>query len=64
MNSDKPPKVVFFTRRTLAERWVKSTMSLKRMEKAGLLPFLKLGRDVRYRHEDIERIEREASVSL
>jgi hypothetical protein len=34
------------------------------MEKSGELPFLKIGRDVRYRPEDIEKIEREAMVSL
>jgi len=38
-------------------------MSLKRMEKSGELPFLKIGRDVRYRPEDIEKIEQEALVS-
>lgn len=52
-----------FTRRTLSGRWAKSTMSLKRMEKSGQLPFLKIGRDVRYRPEDIEKIEREAMAS-
>jgi hypothetical protein len=30
---------------------------------AGILPSLKLGRSVRYRLEDIERIEKEAEVS-
>jgi len=59
----KQPEPHMLTRRILAARWEKSTMSLKRMEKSGQLPFLKLGRDVRYRPEDIERIEREAMVS-
>ena len=52
------------TRRLLAERWSVSRETLKRREKAGHLPFLKLGRDVRYRMDDIERIEMEARVSL
>jgi predicted site-specific integrase-resolvase len=52
------------TRRLLAERWSVSRETLKRRERAGLLPFLKLGRDVRYRMDDIERIEMEARVSL
>lgn len=36
--------------------------TLKRREKSGLLPFLKIGRGVRYRIEDIERIEKEREV--
>jgi len=51
-----------YTRRTLAERWQCSTMTLKRREKAGILPFMKLGRGVRYLAEDVERIENEAMV--
>jgi hypothetical protein len=52
----------FFTRRQLAMRWAVSIPTLKRREKAGILPVLKLGRDVKYRPEDIERIEQEAEV--
>ena len=52
------------SRRHLAERWSQSASSLKRREKAGILPFLILGRDVRYKIEDIERIEAEARVRL
>lgn len=51
-----------FTRRALADRWVCSLETLKRREKSGLLPFLKIGRGVRYRIEDIERIEKEREV--
>jgi hypothetical protein len=51
------------TRRGLAERWQLSTETLKRRERCGLLPFLKLGRGVRYRLTDIERIETEAEVA-
>lgn len=50
------------SRRHLAERWGLSKETLKRREKAGVLPFLKLGRDVRYRFADIEKIERQAEV--
>jgi hypothetical protein len=50
------------TRNNVSERWQVSIMTLKRMERAGLLPALKLGRSVRYRLEDIERIEAEAEV--
>lgn len=37
-------------------------MTLKRREKDGILPFMKLGRGVRYLAEDVERIEKEAMV--
>jgi hypothetical protein len=50
------------TRKELCSRWKVSTETLKRRERCGLLPFLKLGRGVRYRLADIERIEAEASV--
>jgi hypothetical protein len=51
------------TRRQLAKRWRFSTETIKRRERAGILPALKLGRGVRYRIEDIRRIETEALVS-
>jgi predicted DNA-binding transcriptional regulator AlpA len=52
------------SRRHLAARWAISKETLKRREKAGLLPFLKLGRDVRYRLADIEQIEAQAEIRL
>lgn len=58
-----PSQAQHYTRRTLSQRWAVSTETLKRREKAGKLPCLKLGKSVRYRIEDIERIEREALVS-
>jgi hypothetical protein len=48
------------SRRALSERWQLSTETLKRRERCGILPFLKLGRGVRYRLADIERLEAEA----
>ena len=50
------------SRRALADRWQFSVETLKRRERAGLLPFLTLGRSVRYRLSDIERLEAEAEV--
>jgi len=50
------------TRKGLADRWQLSTETLKRRERCGLLPFLKIGRGVRYRINDIERIEADAEV--
>ncbi len=52
----------FTNRALLAKRWMKSTMTLKRMEKAGLLPPLKIGKQVLYRMSDVERIEQQAEV--
>ena len=50
------------TRRELCVRWRVSRELLKRREKAGVLPALKLGRGVRYRLSDVERLEAEAEV--
>jgi hypothetical protein len=52
----------FLTRKGLADRWQLSTETLKRRERCGLLPFLKLGRGVRYRLADVEHLEAEAEV--
>jgi hypothetical protein len=52
------------SRQHLADRWSVSTETLKRRERAGLLPSLKLGTRVRYRISDIEIIEKQAEVSL
>jgi hypothetical protein len=51
------------TRKELAHRWKASTETLKRRERAGILPFLKLGRGVRYRISDVEALERAAYVA-
>ncbi len=64
MKASSPIQPTMLSRRHLAERWSISRETLKRREKAGILPFLKLGRDVRYRLADIERIEQEALVRL
>lgn len=50
------------TRNDVSKRWQVSIMTLKRHERAGLLPALKIGRSVRYRLEVIERIEAEAEI--
>jgi hypothetical protein len=54
--------VQLVTRKGLSNRWQLSVESLKRRERCGLLPFLKLGRGVRYRLADIERLEADAEV--
>jgi hypothetical protein len=50
------------TRFELCHRWRTSRETLKRRERAGLLTPLKLGRGVRYRLSEIEKIERAAEV--
>jgi hypothetical protein len=64
MNVSSPPNNTerFLTRKGLADRWQLSTETLKRRERCGVLPFLKLGRGVRYRLADIEHLEAEAEV--
>jgi len=57
-------EVKFLSRRQLAARWSVSIETIKRMEKAGTLAFLKLGAGVRYRLSDIERIEQQAEVRI
>jgi predicted DNA-binding transcriptional regulator AlpA len=50
-------KTLFISRKQLAERWGLTTATLKRREKDGSIPFIKLGREVRYKLKDIEQIE-------
>jgi hypothetical protein len=50
------------TRFDLCKRWRTSRETLKRRERLGILPCLKLGRQVRYKLSDVEQIEREAQV--
>jgi hypothetical protein len=51
------------SRQQIAERWQCSTETIKRREKAGILPSHRLGGLVRYRLSDVERIEQEARVA-
>jgi hypothetical protein len=57
---DKPVQLV--TRRELSDRWKLSVETLKRRERCGVLRVLKLGRGVRYRLADIQRLEADAEV--
>ena len=51
------------TRREIANRWRQSTETIKRRERAGLLPSLKLGRSVRYRLRDVLAFEEAAAIA-
>ncbi len=50
----------FITRRDLADRWLVSTETIKRKERAGLLRAFKIGRGVRYRMADVLAFEEAA----
>jgi predicted HTH transcriptional regulator len=54
----KEPLAQLLSRSDLANRWGVTIETLRRREKAGKLPFLRMGRRVKYLPEDIERIER------
>lgn len=50
----------FISRRNLANRWAVSTMTIRRMEFAGMLKAYRFFRDVRYAIEDVEKVENNA----
>ncbi len=52
----------FLTPAELRARWAVSNMFLWRARRDGKLPAIKLGRHVRFRIADVERIETEAST--
>jgi hypothetical protein len=54
----------FISRRALCLRWDKSAMSIKRMEKAGILKSYRIGRDARYRMSDILALEASWEVAM
>lgn len=55
-------KTPLLTRRDLAVRWQCSVETIKRREACGIVQPLRLGRTVRYREADIERIEAQAAA--
>ena len=57
------PTVQLLTRGELSKRWNLSVETLKRWEKSGKLPFIKLGKEVRYRITVVEQIENTSEVS-
>lgn len=61
-----PAEVVggqLLTTRELAERWRLSPETVLRWKRRGLIPFVVLpGGSIRYRLEDVERIERERAT--
>jgi hypothetical protein len=63
MQKNNSNELGLLSRRQLATRWQVSKETIKRREKAGILPVLKLGRDARYRLTDVMRLEQEAEVT-
>jgi hypothetical protein len=60
MNSQPHPALI--SRKQLAARWSTSGETIKRRERAGVLTPVILGRLVRYRLSDIEKLEQDALV--
>ena len=56
------PESHLLTRRDLCTRWRVSIETLKRRERAGVLPCLKLGRTVRYLVQDVLAVENSAKT--
>jgi hypothetical protein len=63
MNDNIEQTIEMLTRRELAMRWRLPTETIKRRERAGILPVLKRGRGIRYRLAHITRIEADAEVT-
>ena len=63
MQKNNSNELGLLSRKQLATRWQVSKETIKRREKDGVLPVLKLGRDARYRLSDVLRLEREAEVT-
>ena len=55
---------ILLTREELAARWKYCVETLKRWEKAGKLPFIQLGKEIRYRLSVIMAIEADSEVSV
>jgi hypothetical protein len=59
------PGDTMLTRKQVAQRWGCSTETVKRRGRDGTLQSLRFnGRNVRYRLEDVERVEREAEILI
>ena len=63
MQKNNSNELGLLSRKQLATRWQVSKETIKRREKTGVLPVLKLGRDARYRLSDVLRLEQEAEVT-
>jgi hypothetical protein len=55
---------ILLTREELAARWKYCVETLKRWEKAGKLPFIQLGKEIRYRLSVIMAIEENSEVAV
>lgn len=63
-NNIDGPYNILLTREELAARWKYCVETLKRWEKAGKLPFIQLGKEIRYRLSVIMAIEANSEVAV
>lgn len=61
METDTPSP--FLTKAQLAKRWLCSTMKVQRMMRSGSLPYIHLGRSVRFDIADIMRVETQGRMN-
>ena len=63
METQLPKQSAFISRSDLSRRWVCSSATIKRWERAGMLQAVKIGpRNVLYKTSDVEVIERQGEV--
>lgn len=58
-----PDDITLLTQEQLAKRWLCSTMKVRRMMRAGSVPYIQLGRSVRFDLEDIKQVEARGRVN-
>ncbi|WP_075088690.1 helix-turn-helix domain-containing protein [Verrucomicrobium spinosum] len=56
--------ITMLTKAQLAKRWLCSTMKVQRMMRSGLLPYIQLGRSIRFDLVDIKRVEANGRVNV
>lgn len=49
--------ITLLTQEQLAKRWLCSKLKVRRMMRAGALPYIQLGRSVRFDLEDVKALE-------
>ncbi|WP_038162495.1 helix-turn-helix domain-containing protein [Verrucomicrobium sp. BvORR106] len=55
--------ITLITKAQLAKRWSCSIMKVHRMMRAGTLPYILLGRSVRFDLEDVKKVEARGRVN-
>jgi excisionase family DNA binding protein len=60
---DSKPQAMFLTTAQLAERWYYHPESVRRLVRSGVLSSVRMGRQVRIPLQEVERYEREATLT-